>query len=399
MHDTIRPNGARRLSSPLAPLPEGTPAAAPAPDSLYLFGSPDGVIEGHGIAARVTCPARDDAFLTAVNSALAMADTEDAVLIGAIPFDTREPSSLVVPRRSLRRAAATRTPRQERMPGAMRAARTRPEAGQDYRRAVGEAVARIRAGALAKIVLARTCDIDCTTPPDIDALLARLCAQNASGYPFRIPLDGGATLVGASPEQLIAKRGASIASTPLAGSARRTGDHETDARAANALLASAKDQHEHAFVVAHIREVLEPHCRRLDVPETPVVLATPTMLHLASPITGELIDPAQSVLQLACLLHPTPAVGGVPSRLAQDHIAALEGFERAMFAGLVGWCDARGDGEWAVTIRCGTVTGRHVRLYAGAGIVGDSDPEAEWRETEAKLATMKQALGLVEALK
>lgn len=379
----------------------------PDTESIHVFGSPRRYIHGSGTARRITCPAADGAdrrgaFQCAVAEALskttAREGTESPILIGAIPFDTALPSSLAVPRQCRWQKRTEGTPSRTPFANGMRTARTRPDNGEHYRRAVNSAVSQIRAGSLAKVVLARKCDIECATAPDLDWLLARLTEQNVSGYPFRIPLADGRTLIGASPEQLIAKNGARISCTPLAGSARRTGNREADERAARNLLASTKDQHEHAFVVAHIRDLLAPHCRRLDVPETPTIMATPTMLHLASPISGDLIDPGQCVLQLACLLHPTPAVGGSPTRIARDRITALEGFDRDMFAGMVGWCDANGDGEWAVTIRCGTVEGRSVRLYAGAGIVRDSDPEAEWLETEAKLATMKQALGLIEAV-
>ena len=157
---------------------------------------------------------------------------------------------------------------------------------------------------------------------------------------------------------------------------------------------SAKDRHEHKLVTDAMRATLQPRSRLLSVPETPSLLTTATLWHLATQIQGDVLDDRENALSLACLLHPTPALSGFPHQRAQALIQRLEPFERQLFGGIVGWCDDQGNGEWVVTIRCGTVNGPRVRLFAGAGIVADSQPESEWRETGVKLDTMLRAFGL-----
>ncbi len=164
------------------------------------------------------------------------------------------------------------------------------------------------------------------------------------------------------------------------------------------MLASAKDRTEHRYVVDAVRAALAGHCSHLSVPDVPSVIRTPTMLHLSTELTGELADPTVSSLRLAHALHPTPAVCGTPTDLARDAIARLEGYARNWYSGMVGWMDSRGNGEWALSIRCGLVQGRRLRLYAGAGVVADSDPAAEWEETAAKLTTMLNLFGVGAAL-
>jgi isochorismate synthase len=140
--------------------------------------------------------------------------------------------------------------------------------------------------------------------------------------------------------------------------------------------------------------VLKNRSRALDIPSSPELLSTATLWHLSTPINGEVQDAQENALSLACLLHPTPALCGTPTLVARDLIEQLEPFDRGLFGGIVGWCDDRGNGEWVVTIRCGTVSDDRVRLFAGAGIVPDSSPESEWRETGVKLNTMLRAFGL-----
>jgi menaquinone-specific isochorismate synthase len=201
---------------------------------------------------------------------------------------------------------------------------------------------------------------------------------------------GGAAFVGASPERLVRKRGRVVDSEALAGSCARTGD---DAAAAAALAASAKDRAEHAWVVAAIEAALAPRCRTLDVPSAPAVRTLRQILHLHTPITGELAQGAH-VLELVAALHPTPAVGGTPTADAVAWIAAHEPTPRGWYASPVGWFDAAGDGEFAVAIRSGLLAGATATLFAGAGIVAASDPAAELAETELKLRALSDALGL-----
>lgn len=202
------------------------------------------------------------------------------------------------------------------------------------------------------------------------------------------------TLIGASPELLVARSGQLVTANPLAGSAARSSDPAEDKRRADALLLSAKDRHEHAVVVEAVASALRPYCRKLDVPAEPSVIGTKTMWHLSTKVTGELLEPAASSLELAVAMHPTPAVCGTPTGPARTAIRELESFDRRYFTGMVGWCDAAGDGEWAVTIRCAEIGEDAVTLYAGAGIVEGSDPAAELAETSSKLKTLLLAMGM-----
>lgn len=280
---------------------------------------------------------------------------------------------------------------------------------EGYLRAVGEALRRIESGHVSKVVLSRILDL---VPEDgVDHVPFRLSPQTAAHivrsvllrqparYGFAVNLPGSTPagvserwLFGVSPELLVRKRGAIIESFPLAGSIPKSGDVTVDASRASALLHSPKDLREHAFVTQSIADVLSPFCQELNVPNQPELVSTSTLWHLGTPIRGTLRDATQSSLDLALVLHPTPAVCGTPTAAAHQTIADLETFPRDYFAGTVGWCDSRGDGEWAVTIRCGELTPTRLRLYAGAGIVGGSVPEHELLETDAKLRTLLSAL-------
>ncbi|WP_054682187.1 isochorismate synthase [Microbacterium sp. No. 7] len=275
-------------------------------------------------------------------------------------------------------------------------ARPTPE---EYAANVRFALERIRAGAVQKVVLGRGLDVFSTPPLEPAAVLGGLLRRRPGRYVFGVPLDDGPEspqLIGASPELLVRRTGRDLVSFPLAGSVPRSDDPVRDLERAALLAESAKDLAEHAFVVDEIVAMLRPHCVRIEADAAPRVISTDTLHHLGTQIRAELADPssrALSALHVAQLLQPTPAVGGVPRRAALDVIARLES-DRGPLTGAVGWVDADGDGEFAVTIRAGVLEGDRLRLYAGAGIVAGSDPDAEVRETGAKLATMLGAVGL-----
>jgi isochorismate synthase len=195
-------------------------------------------------------------------------------------------------------------------------------------------------------------------------------------------------LVGASPELLVRRTGTVAESRPMAG----TVASDAGEAAVAALAESVKDANEHQFVVDAIVDALQGRCRELDVAAVPEVARFSSVAHLVTPIRAVLADPAPTALELARLLHPTPAVGGTPRAAALDLITRLERRDRGRYAGPVGWVDAAGDGEWAVALRGGEVHGRTAVLRAGAGIVAGSDPASEWAETEAKLEPMLRAL-------
>ncbi len=270
-----------------------------------------------------------------------------------------------------------------------------------YMRAVAEALKILRReedAELRKVVLSRSVAILADRPIDREALLARL-GEDPSVTVFCAPLSGlgepPRALLGATPELLVSRKGLLVASHPLAGSARRGGDPEADRRQGEGLLASEKDQREHAAVVEAVAEALAPLCARLTVPKTPALRATAAMWHLGTRIEGELKEDVP-VAELLARLHPTPAVCGLPREAAAQAIAQLEGYDRGFYAGAVGWLDEAGDGEWFVSLRCAEIAGEKARLYAGAGVVPGSTPEAEAEETSAKLVTMLRALGVDE---
>jgi isochorismate synthase len=241
------------------------------------------------------------------------------------------------------------------------------------------------------VVLARTIEVDAGRVLDPRLLVHRLRAVDPDAYAFAVPTDAG-VLVGASPELLVLKRGTEIRSNPLAGSAPRSGDAEEDRELARGLDASAKDREEHAIVVDAVAEALRPFCDELRWDPEPVLLQTANVWHLSTRFRGALRDPAISVLELVAALHPTPAVGGTPRTEALAAIAELEPFERGRYAGSVGWVDANGDGAWALALRCAELRGETAILYAGAGIVADSDPASELDETDRKFRSFLDAL-------
>lgn len=336
-----------------------------------------------------------------VRAALAGARRTGAELplvLGAVPFDTGRPAALVVPHTVRSGPPLTSDPLMALPPGEDSDAGswtvTEEPAAEVYARAVASAVARMADGGLGKVVLSRTLDVAAPgREPDLAALLARLAWHDPSGYTFALPTGPERTLLGASPELLVSRRGGSLVSNPLAGSVPRSPDLAEDVRRAAALLDSPKDLHEHAVVVDSVRAAMAPYCTSLEVPARPTLVRTAAMWHLSTTVTGRLADPDTTALDVAAALHPTPAVCGTPTDAARRAIAELEPFDRGFFTGMVGWQDASGDGEWVVTLRCAEAAAGRLRLYAGAGVVAASDPAAETAETAAKFRTFLRAVG------
>ena len=262
------------------------------------------------------------------------------------------------------------------------------DAGQ-WGSVVAEAVRRITGGDLDKVVLARDLIADAREPVDARALLRRLADGYENTWVFSV--DG---LVGATPELLVRLERGLVTSRVLAGTIRRTGDDDHDLVLAGSLARSSKDLEEHEYAVRSVADALAPHCSSMNVPETPFVLHLPNVMHLATDVTGVLRDGTTS-LDLAASLHPSAAVCGTPTPVADALIAELEGMDRGRYAGPVGWLDARGDGEWGIALRCAAFDNENasrLRLFAGCGIVAGSDPEAEIAESDAKLVPMRDAL-------
>lgn len=252
---------------------------------------------------------------------------------------------------------------------------------------VADAVARIEAGDLEKIVLARDLVATASAPIDIRWPLRQLAATYPTCWTFHV--DG---LFGATPEMLVRRERGLVTSRVLAGTIRRTGDDERDLALAAMLAHSSKDLEEHEYAVRSVAEALEPYCSSMNVPETPFVLHLPNVLHLATDVAGVARD-GESALELAAALHPSAAVGGTPTAVARSLITEIEGMDRGRYAAPVGWMDADGDGEWGIALRSGVLSDNQVRLFAGCGIVGGSDPAAELAESQAKFVPVREALG------
>ncbi len=373
----------------------GAPAEADTPPD-FLFTSGQGSLGAYDLGQPIATPAGDWPLLaqqiTRALDAARAAGQVNPLLIGAFAFDPAEASCLYVPGRYERgervvpKEQATET-------NSVIAVQSTPAAGE-FKASVSAALDAFAQGKLAKVVLSRKLILTLHKPADPERVLARLMAQNPHAFHFSLPLGQGRQLLGASPELLLRVSGGEVFTHPLAGSARRASEPVQDEAVARDLLASSKDQHEHRLVIDEIRRVLTPHCRELVIPQKPTLMSTDTLWHLGTPIAGQLHGSDASVLSLACQLHPTPALCGYPTDLARQFIREQEPFRRALFSGIVGWCDSQGNGEWAVVIRCGVLDGHQVELFAGAGIVAGSDPAMEWAETGTKLGTMLKALGL-----
>lgn len=261
-----------------------------------------------------------------------------------------------------------------------------PAAVHAWRSAVASAVTDIRSGDLAKVVLALAMDAETDEPIDGRDVLTRLTERYPDCWGFLV--DG---LVGATPELLVERVGGQVRSRILAGTIPRTGDSCDEARLGATLLASEKDLDEHRLAAGPVAERLARHCSSLSVPDEPSLLQLPNLLHLATEMTGRLHGDT-TALGLAGDLHPTPAVAGTPSAAALRRIERLETTDRGRYAGPVGWIDAHGDGEFCLALRCAQLSGTSARLFAGCGIVAESDPDAEVAEWRAKLRPIQDAL-------
>ena len=268
----------------------------------------------------------------------------------------------------------------------------------EYEDAVERALRAIEAGEVDKVVVARTLLVEADGPIDPRVVARRFNAEEPGSFVFLVALPGAASsLVGASPELVIRRDGLNVSSDPLAGTARRSSDPVRDQKIARQLLATVKEQREHRLVAEAVADAMTPFCSNLVVESETGLTSTATLWHLHTAIKGRLKPDAPDALTIAAAMHPTPAVCGTPQAAAAALIGRLEPFDRRFFAGLVGWVDARGDGEWALTLRCAEVAGSTARLHAGAGIVAGSEPAAEDLETEAKFGVGLRARGVEPA--
>lgn len=355
----------------------------------FALCGPQGTLIADGVRTRY----RD------VRAAQAALHSESApIVLGALPFDTDGPAALVVPD-AVRTAGGPPDWPAGPLPRVHVAASVPPPA--DYRDRICRARDQLVApdNPLHKVVLARALQLVADGPLDARVILRRLIAADPAAYGYLVDLTpagdayAGVALVGASPELLVARSGDRVTCRPFAGSAPRAADPQVDAANGATLAASAKNRHEHRLVIETIRDALEPLCDELSIAPEPELSRTATVWHLCTPISGRLREKSTTAIDLALALHPTPAVGGVPTKAATELIAELEG-DRGFYAGAVGWCDARGDGRWVVSIRCAQLSAdrRTALARAGGGIVAESDPDEEVAETTTKFATILNAL-------
>jgi menaquinone-specific isochorismate synthase len=368
----------------------------------------DGVgLAGSGCAQRIEVAAGDRGAMGAVvaDTLAALAGTRELTLPGtgpvafaALPFDPRLPASFVVPEVVVGRAADGTRWRTSIGSPSTRDSDSEPQRPSSFEvrsidppdrwlEAVAAARDELAGGAARKVVLARAVEVIADVPLRQDVLLARL--RDTYGSCLLYAVD---RFVGASPELLVARAGDVVRAQPMAGTRPRRGDPDADARLAASLLASAKDREEHQITIDAVIDALLDHCSYLDAQPEPSVVAMANVSHLASMVEGRLHLPAPSVLDLVGALHPTPAVCGDPRDVALEMIERYEPRPRGPYAGAVGWVDADGNGEFAVSIRGAVLDGPRAELWAGVGVLADSDPLAELIETEAKLAAMLGAI-------
>ncbi|MCW3027561.1 MAG: isochorismate synthase [Solirubrobacterales bacterium] len=257
---------------------------------------------------------------------------------------------------------------------------------EHYEAAVSRATQLISSGTMEKIVLAREVQVHAPSDHDAAAVFAVLREEFPSCFVFCVGRGDG-TLVAASPELLVRREGHRVSSLALAGSTRRSADPAVDAHLGEQLLRNESYREEHAIVARRIERMLRPHAIWVAAAREPELVRIANIQHLATPIRAQLAAPIDA-LDLAGLMHPTPAVGGEPLSRAAPLIPALEGLDRGWYSGPVGWTDATGDGEFCVALRCALLRGPVARCYAGNGIVRDSDPSAELAETEVKLSAL-----------
>ena len=334
----------------------------------------------------------------------------DLVAFAAFPFDPKLPGELVIPRillRSLPNGALSITAVSEGdlsveaaieeiasqvshsdMPTSTRSLIKSVIPSNVWRdELVTDVINRIQGGQLEKMVLAREIQITSDADINVPQVVKNLVATNPNAMVFSID-----KFVGASPELLVSLTGDVVQANPLAGTAIRLADEAEDMKSMDFLLESVKDQYEHKITIEWLLNELLPFCSYIDADPEPRIVSLPNVHHLATKVHGHLSTPAASVLELVSALHPTPAVAGKPQAEAINLITQIEKGGRGKYAGPVGWVDANGNGAFAVGIRSAQISGNQANLFAGVGIVADSDPQSELDETDGKFLTMQQAI-------
>jgi isochorismate synthase len=364
-------------------------STTPDPEPSFVLAGPSGALIAEGIHT---------SYSTVAAARAALRSGEAPIILGALPFDPTAPVALMRPHAHRFTDALPMWPA-EPLPR-VRVASNLPPPEEHLKRVRRALLALTDADTtLHKVVLARAVELTADAPLPGPTVLTRLAAADPAAYVYWVELTpagrryAGAALIGATPELLVSRRGEQITCRPFAGSAPRSADPDTDRANGAGLAESAKNRAEHAMVVDAMRKALDPLCVDLQVAPTPELSATAALWHLSTPITARTRETSTTALDLALALHPTPAVGGVPTDAAVAMIAGLEG-DRGFYAGTAGWCDHRGDGSWVVSIRCAQLSAdrRTARAHSGGGIIAGSDPDDELAETTTKFKTILSAL-------
>jgi menaquinone-specific isochorismate synthase len=260
-----------------------------------------------------------------------------------------------------------------------------------WKQTVDEVVEDLKTGSLKKVVLARELRLLFDHHVKADVILENLYKQQRNSFIFAFESNGDC-FIGATPERLVKKQGKNVFSTCLAGSIRRGKNEEEDNILGQTLLNDQKNLNEHGFVVEMIKEALEESCEEIILPDKPQLMKIRDIQHLYTPVIGRCQEDA-SLLLLVERLHPTPALGGLPKQEAVEKIRQVEELDRGFYAAPLGWVDYRGNGEFSVSIRSGLIQGKEASLFAGCGVVANSDSESEYLETSLKFTPMLRALG------
>ena len=262
---------------------------------------------------------------------------------------------------------------------------------EQWKKSVDEIVGQVKAGPLKKVVLARELRLHFRDQVQVERVLSHLLNEQRESFVFAFESNGDC-FVGASPERLVKKNGTDIYSTCLAGSIKRGKTFEEDQQLQAELLSDQKNLLEHQYVVEMIKEALQEVCTDVILPNQPQLMKMRDILHLYTPVVGKTASNT-SLLQIVERLHPTPALGGLPKRGAVEKIREVEQLDRGYYAAPIGWLDYSGSGEFAVAIRSGLIQGKEASLFAGCGVVADSNSESEYLETKIKFRPMLTALG------
>jgi menaquinone-specific isochorismate synthase len=260
-----------------------------------------------------------------------------------------------------------------------------------WKQSVDDVVEDLKTGSLKKVVLARELRLTFDNHVKAEDILNNLYNQQRDSFIFGFESNGDC-FIGATPERLVKKQGNNVFSTCLAGSIRRGKTEVEDKILGQTLLNDQKNLNEHGFVVEMIKEALEESCEEIILPDKPQLMKIRDIQHLYTPVIGK-CQKDTSLLLLVERLHPTPALGGLPKQEAVEKIREVEKLDRGFYAAPLGWVDYRGNGEFSVSIRSGLIQGKEASLFAGCGVVEDSDAEGEYLETSLKFRPMLRALG------